>query len=396
MLINADLHIHSRFSAATSRSMTKESLAEGAARKGVHLIGSGDCLHPQWLDEVTSHEEVAEGTYEVRGLRVILTAEVEALHRIHHLILFPSRSAVEAFREAIGSRAAHLETDGRPNIQMGGEEIGEAALDVGALFGPAHAFTPWTAMYAYHATLEECYGSLAGSVSFIELGLSANSDYADRIADLQDVTFLTNSDAHSASPLRLAREFNRFEVEEATFREIARAIERTGGRRSVLNVGLPPEEGKYNESACIKCFRHYDLASALERGWSCPCGGRIKKGVRDRVEELATWSEPRHPDHRPPYLSLVPLAEIVALATGMRSPTTVSVRMAWERLVDAFGDEVNVLVDRPLDEVADVAEPRVVSAIRAFREGRVVIRPGGGGRYGQAELPRDSPSLLDF
>ncbi|MCI0497995.1 MAG: TIGR00375 family protein [Thermoplasmata archaeon] len=394
MLINADLHIHSRFSAATSGTLTMETLAEGAARKGVHLIGSGDCLHPTWLDEVASHEEVAEGTFQVGGLRVVLTAEVEAAHRIHHLLMFPSRSSVGAFREAVAARAAHMDSDGRPNLRMDGAEVAQAAVDAGALFGPAHAFTPWTAMYAFHDSLRGCYGDLAGEVSFLELGLSADTDYADRIAELKDVTFLSNSDAHSATPLRLAREFNRLEVEDATFAEVERAIHRTGGRRPVLNVGLPPQEGKYNETACIACFRHHSIEESAAAKWRCGCGGRIKKGVRDRVAELASWPEPHHPDHRPPYRALVPLSEIISKALGVSSPTAASVTRAWEALVDAFGDEVSVLVDLPMDEVASATEPRIAAAIRAFREGRVVLKPGGGGQYGSVELPSDARTTL--
>jgi len=396
LLINADLHIHSRFSMATSRDMTMENLSSGAARKGIQLIGSGDCLHPVWRSEITSHDEVDEGTYRVGDLNVVLTAEVEAAHKVHHLLIFPSVSSVEDFIGIVGGRSSNIAKDGRPNVKMDAVEVAQAAVDVDALFGPCHAFTPWTALYRFHDSLADCYGSLSDRVSFLELGLSANTDYADRISELQDVTFLTNSDAHSPVPLRLAREFNRLEMNECTFSELRKALRREGGRRPVLNVGMPPQEGKYNESGCSRCFKHYNLENALELSWRCECGGRIKKGVVDRVNELATWSEPRHPDHRPPYVSIIPLAQIISMAIGVKSPSSKKVMTRWTELVSAFGDEVNILVDRPIDEIAGVAEPRVVSAIRAFREGRVILHPGGGGEYGSAELPDDPVSLRDF
>jgi uncharacterized protein (TIGR00375 family) len=381
---------------ATSREMTMENLATGAAQKGIQMIGCSDCLHPQWRSEVIGFEETAEGTYRVGDLDVVLTAEIEAAHKIHHLLIFPSASSVEGFIEIIGNRSSNISKDGRPNVKMNGVEIAQAAVDVDALFGPCHAFTPWTAIYRFHDSLADCYGSLSERVSFLELGLSANTDYADRISELQDVTFLTNSDAHSPVPLRLAREFNRFEMEEPTFAELRKVLHREGGRRSVLNVGMPPQEGKYNESACSRCFQHYELEAAVASSWRCSCRGRIKKGVVDRVNELATWPEPHHPDHRPPYLSLIPLAQIISLAIGVKSPTSKKVMTRWSALIDAFGDEVNVLVDLPIDEIAGAAEPRVVSAIRAFRDGRVILHPGGGGEYGRAELPEGPLSLKDF
>ena len=98
-----------------------------------------------------------------------------------------------------------------------GCEIAEITKDLGALIGPCHAFTPWTALYAYHDSLKSCYGDMTDYVSFIELGLSADSDYADRIGELQRLTFLTNSDAHSPSTNKLAREFTQFNVPEITF-----------------------------------------------------------------------------------------------------------------------------------------------------------------------------------
>ena len=102
--------------------------------------------------------------------------------------------------------------------------------------------------------------------------MSADSSYADRIEELRELTFLTNSDAHSPYPIRLAREFNRFQVEDTSFDELKAAIERKRGRRPVLNVGVPPAEGKYNESACIRCYKHYPLTEAIIRKWRCACG----------------------------------------------------------------------------------------------------------------------------
>lgn len=389
MIINADLHIHSRYSGATSENMNIRIISLEAPRKGIHVMATGDCLHQKWMKEIESCPEIDEGTFELNGTKFILSTEVEDFKRVHHLLYFPSVSSVDDFKERIRTKSKNLETDGRPNVQLNGEELAAHAKDVDALIGPAHAFTPWTAMYAYHSSLKECYGDLTDYVSFIELGLSADSDYADKIQELHRLTFLTNSDCHSSHPVRLAREFNRFEVGEATYKDVKKAILRVSGNRPILNVGLPPQEGKYNESACISCNMHYTMEEAFRRRWKCSCGKRIKKGVRDRIMERADFPEPKHPDHRPPYLHLIPLAEIITKAVGMQSPFTQTVTRRWEELISAFGNEITVLIDADIQDISKVTIPAIAEAIQAFRENKVIIHPGGGGKYGVLELPQD-------
>jgi uncharacterized protein (TIGR00375 family) len=393
MIINADLHIHSRYSGATSDKMNIRTISIEAPRKGINVVATGDCLNGNWMKEIKMCNIIDDGTLEMSGTRFILSTEIEDKRRVHHLLYFPSFSSVEDFKERIKSKSKNLETDGRPNVDMGGEEIASLAKDVDALIGPAHAFTPWTAMYAYHFSLKDCYGDLTDYISFVELGLSADSDYADTIQELHRLTFLTNSDCHSPHPVRLAREFNRFEVNDATFDEIRKAILRTGGNKPVLNVGLPPQEGKYNESACISCYTHYTLDEAIKRRWKCSCGKRIKKGVKDRIKEISTYEEPKHPEHRPPYIHLIPLAEIITKAIGQHTPFTQSVTKRWEELISAFGSEINVLIDTDINEISKFTLPAITEAIQAFREKKVIIIPGGGGKYGTIELPDEKEIL---
>jgi uncharacterized protein (TIGR00375 family) len=361
-------------------------IAEESKRKGIELVATGDCLHSKWLEEINQCKQIDDGTLELDGTRFIYGTEVEDSNRVHHLLFFPAYSSLIEFKEKIKSYSINLESDGRPNLRLDGEQIAELAKDIEVLIGPAHSFTPWTALYAYHDSLKSCYGELTPYISFIELGLSADSDYADRISELSRVTFLTNSDAHSPHPVRLAREFNRFEVEDATFEEVKKALLREGGRRCILNVGLPPQEGKYNESACIACHRHFSLREAILRKWRCGCGGKIKKGVKDRVSEIANQPISIHPSYRPPYLHIIPLAEIIAAALEQSSPFTKRVTDEWLTLIKSFGNEVKVLVDARIEDITKVAAPAVVKAIQAFREDKVTIHPGGGGEYGRIEL----------
>lgn len=397
MLINADLHIHSRFSGATSEKMNIKTISLEAPRKGVDVVATGDCLHSSWMNEIRQCNVIDEGTFELHGTRFILSTEIEAQKRVHHLFYFPDLTAVWDFKERIKSKSKNLESDGRPNVDMSGGELASIAKDLDILIGPAHAFTPYTSMYAYYDSLEDCYGDLADYVSFVELGLSADSEFADRIKELHRLTFLTNSDCHSPHPVRLAREFNRFEVKAATFNEIKKAILRVGGNKPVLNVGLPPQEGKYHESACVSCFTHYTIEEAQRRRWKCSCGKRIKKGVKDRINERADFGEPKHPDHRPNYIHLIPLAEIISKGVGQHNPFTQTVNKRWNELVSAFGSEISVLIDVNIDEIARVTAPAITEAIQMFREKKVIIKPGGGGQYGIIELPtQDEGDLINL
>ncbi len=368
--------------------MDLPTLAIEAARKGIQLLGTGDCLHPEWLNQIKQMDQSGDGIFVHGTTSFVLTVEVEDTRRVHHLIILPAISKAEELYEYFKRYSHDIDSDGRPSIRLTGEEIAEHARDAEALIGPCHAFTPWTALYAYHDSLRECYGDLVDYISFIELGLSADTTYADRITELHRLTFLTNSDAHSPYPIRLAREFNRFEMADLSFDALKAAIERRKGYRPVLNVGVPPAEGKYNESACIRCYQHYSLTEASVRRWRCKCGGMIKKGVRDRVNELADCDSGMHPPHRPPYLHLIPLAEIISLAI-QRSVSSKAVTSIWESLLAEFGTEVNVLVDAPIEEYEQNGmdiDPRVLSAIKAFRAGKIAIEPGGGGKYGTIHL----------
>src|SRR5659263_134005 len=381
MLINADLHIHSKYSMATSPKMDLPTLATESKKKGIQLVATGDCLHPKWLAEIKTLTE-ENGIFKLDNTNFILTTEVEDMNQVHHLLIVPSVSKAEELYEFMKPRSKDIDSDGRPNVRLGAEDIAEAAISSGALIGPAHAFTPWTAMYAYHNSIKECYGDMADQIYFIELGLSADTSYADRIAELQCLTFLTNSDAHSPYVNKLAREFNRFKMEDVSFDELKLAIIREKGREPVLNVGMPPEEGKYNESACIRCFRHYTIRESVMK--SCSCGGTIKKGVKDRVNELASFDEPQYPDHRPPYIHIIPLSEIIAKALGI-GPNTKGVQGVWNALIGQYGSEVAVLIDADIKNSG--VDERVIGAIIAFKEGKVKVKPGGGGQYGSVELP---------
>jgi len=385
MLADADLHIHSRYSKAVSKAMTIPNLAYHARFKGLKIVGTGDILNPMWERELLeSAEKVDEGTYERNGIRFLLTAEVEDNRRVHHVLIFPSIETVREMREALKVHSPDIETEGRPHLNLSAAEIADMANEMGVLVGPAHAFTPWTSLYKEYDSLEEAYDG--AKIHFLELGLSADSEMADMIKAHHKLTYLSNSDAHSPMPHRLGREFNRFDVKDATFEEIRKAILKRGGRRITLNAGLDPRLGKYHLTACSRCYAKYSPREARALKWKCPkCDGRIKKGVRDRILELADTDE--RPKDRPPYLRLAPLAEIISMVIG-KGVETKAVKRVWELFLREFGSEIGVLVDVPVEALAKINED-VAKAVWAYRTGSLIVIPGGGGKYGEIRLPEE-------
>ncbi len=386
MIINADLHIHGCYSMATSKNMTPVVMAPQAKLKGLDVVATGDALHQKWLKLIEdTTDECSDGIFALKsdmvddgdlGSKFILTTEVEDMKRVHHLIIFPS---IDAVMETRNNLKGNMDADGRPRIRMNGNEIMDIAHENGCIIGPAHAFTPWTSIYKAYDNLIECYGKMP---DFLELGLSADSDMADTIEELQDLTFLTNSDAHSPWPHRLGREFNEIEVDKLTFDGIKDSIL---NRKITANYGFDPRLGKYHVTACSKCHTKYLVEDAIKMKMKCPCGGRIKKGVDYRIHELSTWEKPHHPVHRPPYIHILPLAEIISITHG-KGVTTLFVQNIWKEMVEEFENEINVLIHAPIEEVQNV-DLKVADVIESFRNRTLQINSGGGGKYGEIVVP---------
>jgi uncharacterized protein (TIGR00375 family) len=233
-------------------------------------------------------------------------------------------------------------------------------------------------MYAYFDRVPACYGD--EKIDFLELGLSADSSYGAAIPDLYDIPFLTNSDAHSPYPDKLGREFNRINLNHPSVKEVLAAI-RKGD--IAMNAGFFPEEGKYNRTACTRCYTQYSLEDAIRHNWRCPVdGGIIKKGVSDRAKELA-YDSPVKP--RPPYLHVLPLAQIIQTMENVSSPNTKKCKAIYASFISTFGNEIAVLIDAPVADIRAV-HLKVGDAIDALRSDKIILHPGGGGKYGTFSL----------
>ncbi|MFB6208214.1 MAG: TIGR00375 family protein [Candidatus Nanohaloarchaea archaeon] len=379
MLQDIDLHIHGKHSGGVSNRMEIPVLAEEAGKKGLDIVGTGDILNPKWRSHVMENVE-GDGVYTRKETDFLLTAEVEDENRVHHLLVFPSASAVKNAFKDFKNYSDDIRREGRPRIKAGGEKIAGLAKKHDALVGPAHAFTPYTAVYGNHDSLEECYGSWTDALDFLELGLSADSSMAGRISDHDELVFLSNSDAHSPWPHRLGREFNRVRVKQKNFSGFEQMI---SNGNVELNVGLDPKEGKYHCTACNSCHQKYSLEQAERFNWRCKeCDGSLKKGVRDRVNQLADSS----PAERPDYLHLPPLANIIQEVVGHASPTTKTVQSIWKAFNDDHGSEIEILVEKDVESLRQT-NSKVASAIEKFRDGKTFMVPGGGGQYGELVIP---------
>ncbi len=239
MLVNADFHVHSCFSSASSKDMLIKNMAPKSKLKGLQLLGTGDAFHPGWLniiEESTTYS--GDGIYTADGTDFVLTCEVEGKHRIHHLIIIPNIEIARELSEKLVSK--NKNSDGRPRTGYLGAELLEMVREYDCLIGPAHAFTPWTGMYKSYDSIFDCYEKRP---DFVELGLSADTFMADRIRELNDFPFLTNSDAHSPWPHRLGREFNALELKDISFSSIKNSIKHN---KIQANYGLVPNLGKYH------------------------------------------------------------------------------------------------------------------------------------------------------
>ena len=363
---------------ATSKNMTPDVMAAQAMKKGLDLVATGDAFHSKWLQQLEdSLIQIDDtGIYETKSddtsTNFIVTNELEDNERIHHLLIIPSLEVAWQMRDEFTVK--NMDADGRPKIRMSGAQIMDIAREYGCITGPAHIFTPWTGIFKAYDSIRECYGHRP---DFVELGLSSDSLLADSISQLHEYTFLTNSDSHSPWPHRMGREFNKIEMKDYSFNGLKKAIR----KGTILeNYGINPRMGKYHETGCISCHRIYDIKIAQKMNMKCDCGGQIKKGVKSRIDELSDVTPANHPENRPHYQYLLPLAELLSAAHN-KGVMTKYVQTRYDNLIQNFSNEINVLINVPTEKIACI-DPAVANIIESYRNNTLKVTPGCGGQYG--------------
>ncbi len=403
MLI-ADLHIHSRFSHATSRDLDAPHLDLWARRKGIGLIGTGDFTHPAWRQELKEMLVPAEeGLYRLRNElvmpcevavktapRFILSGEISTIYKrggktrkVHHVILLPSIEAAEDLShrlEAIGN----LHSDGRPILGLDSRDLLQITLEScpEAIYIPAHIWTPHFSLFGAFSdfeTLEECYADMSPYIHALETGLSSDPLMNRRLSMLDGYTLISNSDAHS--PAKLGREANLLNC-DLSYPAIKQAIETGDGFHGTIE--FYPEEGKYHLDGHRNCRCCLEPAQTVELGGRCPvCGRKLTVGVLHRVEALADRAEPIALPK--PFESLMPLPELLADCMKV-SPASKKADAAYMTMLGRLGSEFDILRTLSLDAIEAQAGPIVAEGIRRLREGRVIRQAGYDGEYGIIKL----------
>ncbi|MDR0367247.1 MAG: UvrD-helicase domain-containing protein [Rickettsiales bacterium] len=398
MQFYADLHIHSRYSRATSKSCGLEEMELWARKKGLGVIATGDFTHPAWFAEIKEKLAPAGGGSFVLkggagGVRFILSVEISTIYKqgdktrkVHHLVFVPDIASAERFRARLAA-IGNIASDGRPILGLSSRNLLETALESGegAYLVPAHIWTPWFSALGSKSgfdSIEECYGDLAGHIFAAETGLSSDPGMNWRVGALDGYRLVSNSDAHS--PSKLAREATIFDAEPDYF-SILDALK--SGRGYVGTVEFFPEEGKYHADGHRKCGVCLSPEETALAGGTCPvCGKPLTIGVLNRVAELADRGEGAPP---PPKagraFNLVPLQEIISEAIGAGAASK-SVAAAYEGLISKLGSELDILLRVPVEDIAKAHSSILGEGIARLRRGEVIRRPGFDGEYGVIKL----------
>lgn len=371
-------------------------MARWAKLKGIHLVGTGDFTHPAWFLELKEKLAPAEleGLYQCQGVLFILTAEVANFfnlrgrsYKMHNLIFAPSLEVALRINQRL-RRYGSLSVDGRPALTLSAHDLLKMVKDLApeAYIVPAHVWTPWFSLFGSRSgfdSIADCFGEDAGEIFALETGLSSDPPMNWRLSALDRITLISNSDAHS--PSRLGREANVF-AEPIDFPGLRTAMACHDGKKLLYTIEFFPEEGKYHYDGHRLCNVLSSPAQSRTRHNICPvCHRPLTVGVLHRVEELADRAEGFRPPGAIPYRHLIPLEEVIAQVTK-RQVGTVAVENEYLKLVQAFGSELNVLMDTPVPYLEKVTTPELARAISLVRQEQVSIIPGFDGIYGKIEI----------
>lgn len=410
----ADLHIHSRFSRATSKGLTVRSLAAWAETKGLAVLGTGDCTHPGWLSEIERElVEVGDSgllrlrdasglAEQIPGLplvpagsaRFMLQGEISSIYKrggkvrkVHNLVYLPTLEAAKRLNARL-AQVGNLVSDGRPILGLDSRTLLSMVLETHpeAFLVPAHIWTPWFSLFGSMSgfdTVEECFGDLSTEIFAMETGLSSDPGMNWTLSQLDRFRMLSNSDAHSGE--KLGREANLFRgaMSFSGIRKALRAhLNPEGGDCEFLGtLEFFPEEGKYHLDGHRKCNWSMEPAETLAHKGLCPvCGKPATLGVLHRVLALADRQAPAQPEAQPGYDSLIPLREVLSelLDSG---PATKTVTAEYFRLLERLGPELAILRETPLADIRK-ASPLLAEAVERMRAGKVLRKSGYDGEYG--------------
>ncbi len=423
-----DFHIHSKYSRATAKNADIDHLAKWARIKGINVLGTGDFTHPLWIKELKEKLEPAEDglfKYKEKKLKInngfilnngnnhqletrfILTTEISSIYskggkvrKIHNLVFAPSFEAVEKINTHLGW-IGNLKSDGRPILGLDSKELAKIVFNTSpdCMLIPAHAWTPWFSIFGSKSgfdSIEECFEEYTDQIYAIETGLSSDPEMNWQLSALDNITLISNSDAHS--PSKLGREANIFEGDKIDYKLIKEAIKEAPSYakasednsfdqlRLVKTIEFFPEEGKYHWDGHRNCDLCLNPEESLKYNNICPrCGRPLTIGVMNRVMQLADRKLGEKPEKFIPFQRLIPLAEIIGdvLNVGVGTKT---VDGHYKSLISALGNEFKILLEAKKQEIAAVSLPEIAEGVDRARQGKVSISPGYDGEFGKINV----------
>ncbi len=405
-----DLHVHSKYSRACSKSLVLPEIAKTCAVRGIDIVATGDFTHPAWFKSIGDElEEVNDGLFSLKGgvspTRFILGTEVACIYknkdkvrRVHLLLFMPTLDAVAKLNYVLEvERGKNIRSDGRPILGISSKELLKIILDIDerSVMIPAHAWTPWFAIFGSKSgydSLGQCFDEMVSHVRAIETGLSSDPKMNWRMSALNDIALISNSDAHSLP--KLGREANVFDFandDAVTYTEIMRIINEKDKEKFLYTIEFFPEEGKYHCDGHRDCkFWCYPNESKKLDGRCPKCNARLTIGVLNQIEQMADVPEVRVgdvPGHAVPYKSIIPLREIIAdvLQKGVNTKT---VTKAYDEIVNV-GTEFYILLHAQREKILAHAPEEIVEGIMRVREGRVHVEPGYDGVFGRINVFED-------
>lgn len=387
--------------------MSPEAIWKWAQIKGIGVVGTGDFTHPGWLKELSEKiGSTGNGLFKLKEefephgvpesckgeVSFILSAEISSIYRkndktrkVHSLILVPDFSDAARINLVL-SRIGNLNADGRPILGLDALELLKIVMDASpsAVFIPAHAWTPHFSVFGAVSgfdSLEECFEDYATSIYAIETGLSSDPAMNWRLSALDNITLVSNSDAHS--PAKMGREANIFNT-DISYQSIMNALKTRQGFLGTIEFF--PEEGKYHYDGHKACGMSLSPEETIRQGYLCPkCGKRVTVGVLHRVEKLADRPSGYTPKGAPPYYSLIPLAEVIAETIGV-GVASKAVDREFQRLIRGLGNEFSILMDAPIPDIEQVSSRLIGEGIDRMRSGNIYVAPGYDGEYGKIKI----------
>ena len=391
----ADLHVHIGRSESgkpikitAAKSLNFANIAkECAERKGINIVGIIDCASPYVIEDIENFLKTGDA-YELKDggiiykdkVCILLGSEVETSEMgrngkcgaAHNVCFFPHLKDIKAFSKEMGTHIHNI-TLSTQRSDISGYELIDIVEKYSGILIPAHIFTPFKSYYGNCVDrLKDVFKEKYDKIFAVELGLSSDTFLADMISELENKTFVTNSDAHSLP--KIAREYNKLQVEDISFKEVVKALKNEDGRKVLANYGLDPKLGKYHRTHCDNCDSTIETKEPVE---ICPkCGSdKVTFGVFDRIELIKDKETTQSPATRPPYIYQIPLTFI----PGVGGKTI-------EKLLNTFETEMNILHKLSEDDIEAVVGEKVAKNIVNAREGNMKVEAGGGGNYGKVTV----------